>query len=164
MNGCVDLSPFYGDIPANWPNVAKAVRTSLKKTFDDVVLVPFVDFIQKTMSLKLLAPLYSQTLLELAIHIERTCGSHATKSAASFGQLRFEWSHWHELIDQPSTRSRQLVAYVANSHTPLRNHAIMGMASDKAHPGNLPIANAVLTTPNNFAVVCCPNVFPPSIW
>ena len=113
------------------------------------------------MTTKGLHELFSQVLLQLALQIERACGSHVTKGVKAFGQVRFEWSDWHETVDNDSTRGRQLVAYVANTHTPLKNQSVMGMASDKAHPGNLPIANSVLLTPTNFACVCCPNVISP---
>ena len=83
-NGCVDLSPLLGTIPQDWPNAAKVVRTCLKTSFDNNLQIPFADFIQKSMTTKGLHELFSQVLLQLALQIERACGSHVTKGVKAF--------------------------------------------------------------------------------
>ena len=71
---------------------------------------------------------------------------------------RFEWDSWAEDILDPDAMDKRLAQHLVAGARRLSIASVVGLATDKAWVGTLPLQNTVFLTGDNCAVLATPIV------
>ena len=106
---------------------------------------------------KVLSPFLGQLAWGASLRIERNIAACSLRKT-TLGNVVFEWVEWHEALMDAQRRGKHLVVYVSNGRTAMSQSVVIGLCTDKASVGGLPLQNTVFLTPENVAVLACPTV------